>query len=105
MASSTVAAGIPARNVAPARSARQRRPAAGRAAVPGRRGRAALGRAQLVERARRALVALADELRPAAAVDEEVVERRAAQQAVVGGVDDRQALAERPARAVRELEL
>src|ERR1019366_5693421 len=60
---------------------------------------------QGVKRAGRPLVAGADELGPATAVDEDVVERGAAQEAVVGRVDHGETVPEGTAGAVREFEL
>ena len=61
--------------------------------------------AEGAKRPRGALISFTDQLWPAAAVDEEVVEGGPSQEPVVGGVDDGQALAKSTTRPVGELEL
>src|SRR5579862_6330576 len=58
-----------------------------------------------VERPRGSLVASQDQGGPAAAVDEQVIERGAAQQPMVGGVNDGERVPQLTLRAVGELEL
>src|SRR5271165_3927950 len=61
--------------------------------------------AQGIQRVRGPFVAVPDERRPAAAVDEDVIEGGASQEVVVGRVDDRQTAGEGGAQTVRKLEL